>query len=171
MLGFERAFTFTEANLGSKDFQALKTSMTSLPKIPGYDWVMPENGSTLTNVKVHVMASYSDSDSSIADKDVTDLMSYGLLDNGASILMSYGAIAVDRELTDNEGEIFDMVMEQTPLISDGKSDGKIAVSWYITHETGDIDPVRATVGSSGSGCEIFSPFMLLALIPLFTRKR
>ena len=130
-LGFERSFFFTRSNLGESGYNSLVSAMSSMTKIPGYDWVMP-TASELHALGLAVVAEYPDGTS----RDVTGESSIGLLASGESVMMQYGAIALDRALTSNEGELLDMVMESTPLISDGLADGKITVTWYITRTTG-----------------------------------
>ena len=137
-LGFERPFTFTASNLGATAFNALKSRMSSMTKIPGYDWVIP-SVSDWNALGIHVVAEYSGG----ASRDVTGEMSAGLLETEGGVLLQYGAIALDRSLTSREGEIFDMAIEQTPLVSDGNADGKITVTWYIT--------LTASSGSNGGG--------------------
>ena len=138
-LGFERSFFFTRSNLGESGYNSLVSAMSSMTKIPGYDWVMPK-ASELHALGLAVVAEYTDGTS----RDVTGESSIGLLASGNSVMMQYGAIALDRAVTANEGELLDMVMESTPLISDGLADGKITVTWYITRTAsggkGNVSP-------------------------------
>ncbi|MBQ3345909.1 MAG: hypothetical protein IJG39_02330, partial [Synergistaceae bacterium] len=134
-LGFERSFFFTRSNLGESGYNSLVSAMSSMTKIPGYDWVIPK-ASELHALGLAVVAEYPDGTS----RDVTGESSIGLLASGESVMMQYGAIALDRAITANEGELLDMVMESTPMVSDGLADGKITVTWYITRTAGNVSP-------------------------------
>lgn len=189
VIGFERNFIFTADNLGSKDFNALRESIKSLPsslpeeyiKIYG-DWKMPEDGFVLNSAGVKVMASYpsnasragvSAMTSSIEDQEVTGLMSHGFLLSGDdAILMTYGGVAVDRELTSNEGERIDTGGEENPLISDGVKDNVINISWYITHSESDNN--GDILKSSSGGCDsinIIAPALMLSVLLLAKYKK
>ena len=138
-LGFERSFFFTRSNLGDDGYNSLVSAMSSMTNIPGYEWRMP-TAEELHALGLAVVSEYPDGTS----RDVTGEASIGLLASGDSVLMQYGAIALDRAITANEGELLDMVMEKTPLVSDGLADGKITVTWYIT---------RTTASNNGNGNE------------------
>ena len=112
--------------------------------------------------------------SSIEDQEVTGLMSHGFLLSGDNeILMTYGGVAVDREITSNEGERIDTGGEANPLISDGVKDNVLNISWYITHSDSNNDGNILTASSSG-GCNSFNiiaPALMLGVLLIAKYKK
>jgi hypothetical protein len=74
-------------------------------------------------------------------------MSFGInigeKDSG-KLLFSYGAVIVDRAVTDNEGQELYLSDENEVLVSDGQQDGAITGTWWIA--TNDVN------ADSGGGC-------------------
>ncbi|MBQ7576826.1 MAG: hypothetical protein IJT21_01020 [Synergistaceae bacterium] len=151
IIGFSKIFEFTASNLGTDDFNALKTRVTELVNNSGNFYT--SDYTALTESGISVMASYPDL--GIQDIDITNTMQFGLFVSGDAVLMSYGAVAVDRALTGNEGELLNIGFEQCPLMSDGIEDEIITASWYITHAGTENLP------SSSSGCNAFSSSIIL----------
>lgn len=141
IIGFEREFTFTKANLGSDDFDVLKAQVEALPSMPSNpEWKDPEpKGAYVLNAaNVFVMASYP----SRSDRNITGEIQYGIKTSGDLVIMRYGAIAVNREISpDIEGELLDMVMEKSPLVSDGNNDSELSITWYIAHYSDEVQDV------------------------------
>lgn len=137
MLGFSRLFAFTADNMG-EDFTAFKSKVESLQNESESGIITDYK--VLTDYGLKVMAVYYGSENastvmasaSQTETDITDKIQFGMFASGDSVYFNHGAIIVDREITDNEGGKFNMVFEQSPLISDGSADGKITASWFIT---------------------------------------
>ena len=163
IIGFSKLFEFNASNLGTEDFNTLKTRVTELTA--NSETFYTTDYTALTAAGVRVMAAYPDLD--ISDKDITDTMQFGLWVSGESVLMSFGAVAVDREITSNEGELLNIGVEKSPLMSDGLKDGIIKSSWYITH-TSNNNNLGFTGGSSG--CNSFASSLILLGLA-FTLKK
>ena len=154
IIGFSKTFAFTASNLGTDDFNTFKARVTELVDNSDNDYT--SDSKALTESGISVMASYPDL--GISDRDVTSTMQFGLFVSGDAVLMSYGAVAVDRALTDNDGqELLNIGFEQCPLMSDGINDGIITASWYITHTSTSNTP------NGSSGCDAFSSSIILLL--------
>lgn len=171
--GFERPFSFTASNIGTDDYATLQARIAALPASEGSEWKSPgdNGGAILRAANIHVIAIYPDNTS----RDVTNEIQYGIMESNNSIIINYGAIAVDRALTSNEGEKLNLAFEESPLMSDGLADGYVTATWYFAHYTssGD-DPTPKGPGSSGGGCEAFSissAGLILALTIMKLRRR
>ena len=167
MLGFSRLFAFTADNMG-EDFTAFKSKVESLQK-------ESESGiitdySVLTDYGLHVMAVYPGSDT---ETDITDKIQFGMFASGDAVYFNHGAIIVDREITGSEGSKLNMVFEQSPLISDGKSDGKINASWFIAKSASSNSGANNFLGSAG-GCDslnILAPVLMLSALLIAVRYK
>lgn len=163
IIGFSKIFEFNESNLGTEDFNTLKNRVNEL--VANSPTFYTSDYTALTDSGIRVMAAYPDLN--ISDKDITDSMQFGLFISGDSVLMSYGAVAVDREITNNEGELLNIGVEKSPLMSDGLNDGIIKSSWYITHTSSNNN--LGFVGGS-SGCNSFTGSIILLGLVLTLKK-
>lgn len=168
ILGFSSVYTFTPDNLGSETYNALVDRIRDLPVVGGVA-VMP-SGDVLTEQGIHVIARYPNG----RERDVTNEMSFGLYTSNISrnmIEIHYGGLALDRALTDYEGERVTLGSEELPLMSDGVADKNITASWYITKNNAMNTNI---IGGSGGGCNntgasIFNLAVLCTLM-LFTHR-
>jgi hypothetical protein len=126
-IGFNSVFNFTadDGNLGSDTYNELLAELEKLPKYQG--WVLPES-SVLTDLGIKVFTMYG-----AAAKDITDRVSFGLMPNEGMILFSYGAVMVDRAISNfgQEGQPLFVSAEEELVWSDGTLDGKITGAWWI----------------------------------------
>lgn len=164
-LGFSSRYTFTQDNLGSETYQALASAVADMPKTMG--WVMPSDGSPLTRQGIRVMARYPGGE----ERDVTDEMNYGLYASEDGIILSYGAIAVDRPLTANEGEALSIVVETLSLVSDGRANDTVTATWYITKASSSGGDGGSNDNGGSSGCDAgFASLALAVCAGLAVRK-
>lgn len=128
-IGIGAPFYFTAAadNLGQSTYDALLAMCERHTAVDG--WLAFE-GSMLTDVGIHVYTMYNNE-----PQDITDRLSYGLnlaeVDSG-KIMIVYGAVFVDRDISDFSAEGFSLVVSDAEEViwSDGAEDGKItAVCW------------------------------------------
>ena len=180
MLGFSKLFAFTADNMG-EDFSAFKSKVESLQKESESGYVTDYR--VLQDYGLQVMAVYSGSESasrvvasaSETETDITDKIQFGMFADGDSVYFNHGAIIVDREITDDEGSKLDMVFEQSPLISDGRADGKISASWFIAKsKSASRDDGESILSGSSSGCNslnIFAPALMLGILLLTMRRK
>jgi hypothetical protein len=126
-IGFNSVFNFTadDGNLGSDTYNALLAALEGLPDYQG--WVLPES-SVLTDLGIKVFTMYG-----AAAKDITDRVSFGLMPGDDAVLFSYGAVMVDRAISNfgQEGQPLFVSAEEELVWSDGTLDGKITGEWWI----------------------------------------
>jgi hypothetical protein len=126
-IGFNAMFYFTadDNNLGGTGYSALLAALEALPDYQG--WVLPDS-SVLTDLGIKVFTMYGD-----AAKDITDRVSFGLMPEEDKILFSYGAVMVDRAISNfgQEGQPLFVSAEDELVWSDGTLDGKITGEWWI----------------------------------------
>lgn len=130
-MGFSAMFYFTAAedNLGEETYNKLAELCDTLEVIEG-SWVLPE-ASALKDLGIHIYTMYND-----APQDITDRASFGISiaekDEG-KLLFNYGAVMIDREITDFAAEGVPLVvsMEEEMIWNDGARDGKITGTWWI----------------------------------------
>jgi hypothetical protein len=126
-IGFNAVFYFTadDGNLGSSTYNALSGALEGLPSYQG--WVLPES-SVLTDLGIKVFTMYG-----AAAKDITDRVSFGLMPDEDKIMFSYGAVMVDRAISNfgQEGQPLLVSAEEELVWSDGTLDGKITGAWWI----------------------------------------
>jgi hypothetical protein len=163
-LGLNAFFYFTPENLGQEKYNLLRTQLEAESVYEG--WVRP-NPSALRDLGLSVRVLYPGG----GERDITSLMSFGInieeKDSGR-ILLSYGAVIVDRAVTDNEGQELFLSDENEVLLSDGEQDNIVAGTWWIA-----MDDVSAGSKSSG-GCSAgaFGALATLAgAMTLITRNR
>ena len=130
-IGFNSVFNFTAGadNLGTETYNALLAAIGDLKQLEG-GWVMPES-TVLTNLGIKVYTKYLGQ-----DKDITDRISFGIntaqKDQGI-LLFSYGAVMVDRAITNFENEGYPLLVsdEEELIWSDGTPDNIITTEWWI----------------------------------------
>jgi hypothetical protein len=126
-IGFNAVFNFTadDGNLGSTGYSALREALEGLPDYQG--WALPES-SVLTDLGIRVFTMYGNT-----AKDITDRVSFGLMPADGMILFSYGAVMVDRAISNfrQEGQPLFVSTEEELVWSDGTLDGKITGAWWI----------------------------------------
>jgi hypothetical protein len=138
ILGINAFFYFTPKNLGQWRYELLRSKLEAEESYDG--WVFP-SASSLADVGLSVHIRYPDGD----ERDITSLISFGIsieeIDSD-KLLFSYGAVIVDRAVTDNEGQTLFLSDENEVLLSDGKQDGTLTGTWWIA----------ANDGGGGGGC-------------------
>ncbi|MDR2444430.1 MAG: FMN-binding protein [Spirochaetaceae bacterium] len=138
-------FTADNNNLGSDTYPSLRAALEALPNHEG--WVMPES-SVLTDLGIKVFTTYNNK-----PQDITDRISFGLMVDEGKILISYGAVMVDRAISDfsQEGRSLLVSDEEELIWSDGAADNMITAAWWIGKAN---DPARYKPGvytSSANG--------------------
>ncbi len=130
-IGFSAVFYFTadEDNLGANVYAELLALCETLEDV-GEGWVLPD-ASALKDIGIHIYTMYNGE-----AQDITDRASFGInLAEKAEgkLLFTYGAVIVDREITDfaAEGAPLNVSMEEELIWSDGAKDGKMAATWWI----------------------------------------
>jgi hypothetical protein len=129
-IGFNSMFYFTatDNNLGSTTYDALYNAIKDLPQYQG--WVMPESA-VLTNQGIGVYTTYLGQ-----AQDITDRISFGINmaeKDAGKLLFSYGAVMVDRAITDfaTEGTPLLVSDEEELIWNDGTADNNITAEWWI----------------------------------------
>ena len=131
-IGFNSAvfnFTADADNLGTETYNGLLAAIGDLEQLEG-GWVMPES-IVLTSLGIKVYTKYSGQ-----DKDITDRISFDInmaqKDQGI-LLFSYGAVMVDRAITNFENEGYPLLVsdEEELIWSDGTPDNIITAEWWI----------------------------------------
>ena len=141
-LGLNAVYYFTPENLGQGKFDRLSEALGALETVGG-GWAMPDY-SVLANLGLAVRARYPDG----SERDITPLISFGMNAEmiPGTIMFSYGAVIVDREVTDEEGKELYLSDENEVLLSDGREDGIVTGTWWIASDDDS--------GGSGGGCSV-----------------
>jgi hypothetical protein len=157
MIGINAMFYFTKENLGEEGFNRMASGLEGLDVFeysPDQKWVMPD-ASCLSDLGIGVHFRYPDGSA----RDITSLMSFGLniaeIDDG-KILLSYGAVIVDRALTENEGQALLLSEEEEVLLSDGVLDDVITGTWWISKANAD----------GGGGCSTGTALPAISVIAI-----
>jgi hypothetical protein len=148
ILGLNANFPFTPENLGQEKYNLMRAKVEAEPDYEG--WV--EANSLLADLGLSVNCRYPDG----KERDITSLITAFI---NQDMLFSYGAVIVDRAVTDKEGQLLYLSDEEEALLSDGKADNVITGTWWIADNERDG-------GESGgsSGCSTGAPGALAVLI-------
>ena len=152
IVGFNKMFALTPANLGEQTFQDLSSAFSQLSPTGG--WAVMD-AETLNRLGLSVMSVASDG--SVSDvTDVATVAMNSIMAEG-SIMAGYGAMMADRPLSGEEGKGYPLSWEngevnEETLLSDGNPDGHITCVWYIAKADGNPDTESSGDGGS-SGCD------------------
>ena len=176
IVGFGKIIYLTSENLGER-YSKVYSTVNAMPSGESGYKEFP-NLSSLKEVGLKVMNIRADG----TKRDISEFTGAGMMiSDDNNILVYYGSMLADCNVgTITEGE-YALSDEGETLIADGVKDNHIKAAVYFeafddekddgnNNDTTSNDIV-GSLGSSSSGCEIFSPFMLLALIPLISRKK
>jgi hypothetical protein len=129
-IGFGAIFNFTSDNLGGATYNSLRTALEGLEEI-GEGWVAPD-ASVLTGLGIGVFTTYQGS-----QRDITDRVSAGMRLEENAIMIYYGVVMVDRDISDFDEEGTPLLVSDAEerIWSDGALDGKITCEWWIGKTT------------------------------------
>jgi hypothetical protein len=163
ILGLNALFYFTPENLGQWRYERLRSKLEAEESYEG--WVFP-SASSLADVGLSVRIRYLDG----KERDITSLMSFGInieeIDSD-KLLFSYGAVIVDRAVTDNEGQTLLLSEEEEVLLSDGKKDGIFTGTWWIAANDVNTGGGGCNSGVLGGGLAV----IIAARAAIIVRKR
>jgi hypothetical protein len=129
-IGFGAIFNFTSDNLGIATYNSLRTALEGLEEI-GEGWVAAD-ASVLAGFGIGVFTMYQG-----ATLNITDRISAGMKLEDDSIMIYYGVVMVDRNISDIDEEGVSLLVSEGEerIWSDGTLDGKITCGWWIGKTT------------------------------------
>jgi hypothetical protein len=167
MIGINKMFYFTKDNLGEEEFARMVSGLDGLPQTEG-GWVSP-GVSWLYDLGLSVIARYPDGN----ERDITSLITFftnvSELEDG-KIMLSYGAVIVDRAITNNEGQELFLSEDDERVLSDGLHDETITGTWWIAkvkHQDND----NSSSGGCSAGAAVPSIVVIALAVFAFTKKR
>jgi hypothetical protein len=128
-IGIGHYFYMTAENLGSEIFGNLSNLVNTLT-VNAEQRVTP-TATQFSSVGLHIYCNNPNN----AERDITDQVTIEISlaeKSEGKLMLVYGCVLVDRELTAEEGEEVPFIPGAPQvLLSDGKKDGNIEASWWI----------------------------------------
>lgn len=129
VIGIGHYFYMTAENLGSEVFGNLSNLVDNLP-VNAEQRVIP-TAEQFSSVGLGIWCSNPNNIERNITNQVTIEISLAERSEG-KLMLVYGCVLADRELTANEGELVPFIPgAPQALLSDGKKDGNIEASWWI----------------------------------------